>query len=116
MRHTTNYIAALCFAASVAAATAQTRVISSDATSQFLPIVVGKSISIELPADAKDVLVANPAIANVVMRTARRGYILGIGPGKTNVDFYDAEFRKIEALNVTVQTHPVAPARSVGPE
>jgi len=97
------------------ATVAQVRVIRDDATSQFVPLAVGKSIVIELPAEARDVLVADPAVANVVMRTARRGYVLGIGPGQTSIEFYDAGFRRIEALSVTVQNYPV-PATSFGPE
>jgi hypothetical protein len=98
-------------------ATAQTRVVTSDATAQLVPLEVGKFIVIDLAADAKDVVVANPTIANVVLRTARRAVILATGPGQTNIAFYDDARRQIEALDVTVQSYPVHPATlPSGPE
>ena len=42
---------------------------------KFLALGLGKSVVIDLPSDAKDVLVANPAIANAVVRSARRAYL-----------------------------------------
>jgi pilus assembly protein CpaC len=53
------------------------RVAASEATSRFIPLGIGKSVVIDLPRDAKDVLVADPSIANAVIRTARRTYLFG---------------------------------------
>ena len=39
---------------------------------RFLSLGVGKSIVIDLPRDIKDVLVADPKIANAVIRSAQR--------------------------------------------
>ena len=44
---------------------------------RFLPLGIGKSIVIDLPRDIKDVLVADPKIANAVVRSAQRAYIIG---------------------------------------
>ena len=60
-------------------------------TSRFVPLGVGKSVVIDLPRDIKDVLVADPKIANAVVRSARRAYIIGVTVGQTNVFFFDAE-------------------------
>ena len=54
-----------------AADTSATQVIqvaASEGTSRFVPLGVGKSVAIDLPRDIKDVLVANPKIANAVVR------------------------------------------------
>ena len=40
--------------------------------SRFLALGVGKSMVVDLPRDAKDVLVADPKIANAVVRSSRR--------------------------------------------
>src|ERR1700710_2165712 len=48
--------------------------IIGDRAAQFVPLGVSKSIVVDLPGDIKDVLVADPAIANAVVRTARRGH------------------------------------------
>jgi pilus assembly protein CpaC len=74
----------------------------TDGATQFVPLGVGKSTVIELPRDAKEVLVADPTIANAVVRTARRVYLIGIKVGQTNIFFFDAEGRQITAFDVAV--------------
>ena len=88
--------------------------ISSDATAVFLPLVVNKSVVIELTSDIKDVLVSSPTIVNAVVRTKRRAYIIGIAAGQTDVYFFDAVGRQIGALNIDVTNDPT-PAPFVGP-
>ncbi len=44
---------------------------------KFLPLGIGKSVVVDLPRDVKDVLVADPKIANAVVRSAQRAYIIG---------------------------------------
>jgi len=56
---------------------------------RFLPLGVGKSIVVDLPRDIKDVLVADPKIANAVVRSAQRAYIIGAAVGQTNIVFFD---------------------------
>ena len=74
----------------------------NDVGMRFVPLGVGKSMVVDLPRDAKDVLVANPAIANAVVRSARRAYIIGVAVGQTNVFFFDAEGRQISGLDIAV--------------
>jgi pilus assembly protein CpaC len=76
--------------------------ISSQAGARFLALGIGKSTVIDLPRDAKDVLVANPAIANAVVRSARRAYLIGVAPGQTNVIFFDADGRQMVAYDIEV--------------
>ena len=76
--------------------------VSSSSGSRFLALGIGKSTVIDLPRDAKDVLVANPAIANAVVRSARRAYLIGVAPGQTNVIFFDAEGRQMAAYDIEV--------------
>jgi Flp pilus assembly secretin CpaC len=78
------------------------RIVSSDATSQAIPLVVNKSVVIDLPADVKDVLVGSPLIVNAVMRTNRRAYISGVAVGQTNVFFFDKDGRPIGGLDIYV--------------
>ncbi|WP_170181877.1 type II and III secretion system protein family protein [Phreatobacter stygius] len=63
---------------------------------------VGKSLAIDLPRDARDVIVANPAIANAVVRSARRVFLIGVAVGQTNVFFLDAEGRQIAGYDIEV--------------
>ncbi len=57
---------------------------------------------IDLPRDVKDVLVADPKIANAVVRTSRRAYVIGVTVGQTSVVFFDAEGRQIAGLDIAV--------------
>jgi pilus assembly protein CpaC len=69
---------------------------------QRILLAQGKSAVVDLPVDARDVVVANPDIADAVMRTARRGFLLGQKNGETNVFFLDAQGRQILVLEVRV--------------
>jgi pilus assembly protein CpaC len=69
---------------------------------RFVALGIGKSVVIDLPRDAKDVLVANPAIANAVVRSTRRAYLIGVAIGQTNVFFFDAEGRQIAGFDIAV--------------
>lgn len=71
-------------------------------TTQRLTLALGKSAIIDLPVEARDVVVANPEIADAVMRTSRRGFLLGTKVGETNVFFLDAQGRQILALEIRV--------------
>ena len=78
------------------------QVAASDAGSRFVPLGVGKSVVIDLPRDVKDVLVADPKIANAVIRSARRAYIIGSTVGQTNVFFFDHSGQQIIGLDIAV--------------
>ena len=69
---------------------------------RFLPLGIGKSIVIDLPRDIKDVLVADPKIANAVVRSAQRAYIIGAAVGQTNIVFFDAAGQQIAAYDIAV--------------
>ncbi|MEJ2373872.1 MAG: type II and III secretion system protein family protein [Pseudolabrys sp.] len=78
------------------------KVAAGDATSRFIPLGVGKSIAIDLPSDVKDVLVGDPKIANAVLRSSRRVYMIGVAVGQTNMFFFDAKGRQIAGFDVAV--------------
>jgi pilus assembly protein CpaC len=69
---------------------------------KFLPLGIGKSIVIDLPRDIKDVLVADPKIANAVVRSAQRAYIIGATVGQTNIIFFDVSGQQIAAYDIAV--------------
>ncbi|WP_407156806.1 type II and III secretion system protein family protein [Bradyrhizobium sp. STM 3557] len=70
---------------------------------RFLSLGIGKSIVIDLPRDIKDVLVADPKIANAVVRSAQRAYIIGATVGQTNIVFFDAQGQQIAAYDIAVK-------------
>ena len=70
---------------------------------RFLALGIGKSVVIDLPRDIKDVLVADPKIANAVVRSAQRAYIIGAAVGQTNIVFFDAAGQQIAAYDIAVK-------------
>ena len=78
------------------------QVAASEATSRFIPLGIGKSVAIDLPADIKDVLVADPKIANAVIRSSRRVYMIGVTVGQTNIFFFDASGKQIAGFDIAV--------------
>ncbi|NPU13944.1 type II and III secretion system protein family protein [Bradyrhizobium sp. 83012] len=70
---------------------------------RFLALGIGKSVVIDLPRDIKDVLVADPKIANAVVRSSQRAYIIGAAVGQTNIVFFDAQGQQIAAYDIAVK-------------
>jgi pilus assembly protein CpaC len=88
----------------VAADSTATPVVSGGQTKvRFLALGIGKSVVIDLPHEVKDVLVADPKIANAVIRSAQRAYIIGAAVGQTNVVFFDADGQQIAAYDIAVK-------------
>ncbi|WP_316195755.1 type II and III secretion system protein family protein [Bradyrhizobium sp. SZCCHNRI3052] len=70
---------------------------------RFLSLGIGKSVVVDFPQDVKDVLVADPKIANAVVRSARRAYIIGSAVGQTNVVFFDGEGQQVAAYDIAIK-------------
>lgn len=82
-------------------------------SSQNLSIPRGKSAIVELPVDARDVLVSDPKIADAVLRSPRRIYIMGIAGGQTDAAFFDAQGRRILGLNIRVDQDYAAVSQTI---
>src|SRR5215471_5421460 len=78
------------------------QVAAGESGSRFIPLGIGKSVVIDLPRDIKDVLVADPKIANAVVRSSRRVYLIGGTVGQTNIFFFDVDGRQIAGLDIAV--------------
>ena len=70
---------------------------------RFVSLGVGKSIVIDLPREIKDVLVADPKIANAVVRSTQRAYVIGAAVGQTNIVFFDSTGAQIAAYDIAVK-------------
>ncbi|MBW8854526.1 MAG: pilus assembly protein N-terminal domain-containing protein, partial [Bradyrhizobium sp.] len=70
---------------------------------RFVSLGVGKSFVIDLPREIKDVLVADPKIANAVVRSTQRAYIIGAAVGQTNIVFFDSTGAQIAAYDIAVK-------------
>lgn len=111
IRKTAGLIAGLILSATLAAPLAATAgdpasvirvdLASNDAT-QSLALPAGRSAIVDLPVDARDVLVSNPKVASAVLRTPRHILVVGEESGVTDAVFFDAAGRRILSLNIRV--------------
>jgi len=70
---------------------------------RFVSLGIGKSFVIDLPREIKDVLVADPKVANAVIRSTQRAYIIGAAVGQTNIVFFDSTGAQIAAYDIAVK-------------
>jgi pilus assembly protein CpaC len=78
-------------------------VVAGGQKARFLALGVGKSVVIDLPRDVKDVLVADPKIANAVIRSAQRAFIIGAAVGQTSIVFFDTDGQPIASYDIAVK-------------
>ena len=77
--------------------------VSANGKGQRVKLGLNKSIVIDLPADAYDILVANPTVADAVTRTARRIYLFGKSVGETNIFVFGPNGEQIASLDLAVE-------------
>jgi len=77
--------------------------VSNAGATQRIKLGLNKSIVIDLPSDAYDILVANPAVADAVTRTARRIYLFGKQVGETNIFVFGANGQQIASLDLAIE-------------
>jgi pilus assembly protein CpaC len=75
---------------------------SGGVTPQRISMGVGKSRIIDLPRDAAEIFVANPRIANAVVRSPRKLYIIGMDAGQTSLYALDQQGRQIAAFELSI--------------
>ena len=95
-------------AASAKPAEADARVIQiatgqGQPVSQHLTLGLNKAAIIELDSDAKDVLVSSPDIADAIVKSPRRIFLLGTKTGQTNAFFFDGRGHQVLSLDIRVE-------------
>ncbi|CAN7313335.1 type II and III secretion system protein family protein [Mesorhizobium sp. LjNodule214] len=77
--------------------------VTASVATQRVKLGLNKSVVIDLPSDAYDILVANPAVADAVTRTARRIYLFGKAVGETNIFVFGPNGEQIVSLDLAVE-------------
>jgi len=75
---------------------------SAPVKTQVLNLPKGRSAVIDLPVDASDVFVSNPTVADAVLRSPRRIFVLGVANGQSDAIFFDGMGRQILNLSIRV--------------
>lgn len=68
-----------------------------------ISVGLNKSIVIDLPGDAHDILVANPDVADAVTRTSRRIYIFAKQVGETNIFIFDSSGKQLLSVDLVIE-------------
>ena len=74
----------------------------ADREPERLLLGLSKSAQLQLPRDAADILLSDPAIVEAVVRTPRRIYLIGKALGEARVFITDAHGAQIMVLDVSV--------------
>ncbi len=109
-----KYVPAVCALMISASALAQTgpapvdqsrviRITSNSADPmQHVTLALNQAVVVELDRDVRDVVVANPQIADAVVKTPRRIFLMSLKTGQTNALFLDAQGVQIANLQISV--------------
>lgn len=73
------------------------------AHSEHITLGLDKAALVQLDADARDVLVSNPAVVDAVVRSPRRIFLLAQKTGQTNAFFFDAAGHQILTIDIRVE-------------
>lgn len=81
--------------------------LDADAASaaESLPLTLNKAELIVLPVPIRDVIIANPAITDVIVKTPRQVYLVGQGTGETSVFFVGLNGNVVRHLVVEVEAN-----------
>lgn len=77
--------------------------IGKSVATQRVKLGLNKSVVIDLPSDAYDILVANPSVADAVTRTSRRIYLFGKAVGQTNIFVFGPNGEQIVSLDLDIE-------------
>ena len=70
---------------------------------KMVKLGLNKAVVLDLPTDAHDILVADPAKADAVTRTSRRIYLFGKDVGQTNIFIFGPGGEEIVSIDLTVE-------------
>jgi len=72
-------------------------------SSQRVKLGWNKSMVIDLPEDAHDIMVANPRVADAITRTSRRLYVFAKEVGETNIFVFDSKGRQLVSVDLVIE-------------
>ena len=81
---------------------------NTQSSGHFFRIALNKSAVVTLPGDARDVIVGNNEIVDVVIRNKNTAYLFARKTGSTNIFFFDANGQQVMALDLEVALDTLA--------
>jgi pilus assembly protein CpaC len=102
-------LAAACVAAALLAGTPSARAAdelsfdnAAEMNGRTIHLALNKSMVVDLPEDVRDVMVSSPTIADAVIRSNRKIYLIGVAVGETNVFLFGDGNRQIAQFELVV--------------
>lgn len=80
----------------------QSAEVVSGMVSKRVTLGVGRTVIYELPQDAAEIIVGDPKIANAVVRSTRKLYVIGVGLGQTTIIAMDRDGKQIANLELNI--------------
>lgn len=75
---------------------------AADVNGRVVNLGLNKSMVIDLPGEIRDVLVSNPQVADAVIRSNRKVYLIGMSVGETNIFLFGAGNAEIARFELVV--------------
>lgn len=69
---------------------------------QRINMGVGKSVIVDLPRDASEIFVGNPKVANAIVRTPRKLYVIAAANGQTTIFAMDSSGQTISTVEINI--------------
>jgi len=76
---------------------------SSIGKTEVVKVGLNKSLVLDLPRPAHDILVANPEVADAITRTSSRIYIFGKQVGTTNIFIFDVNGNQLISIELQIE-------------
>ena len=70
--------------------------------SQRITLGVGRALVVDLPGEANEIIVGDPKVANAVVRSARKIYLMGVATGQTTIIALDKNGAQIANIEMNV--------------
>ena len=87
--------------------------ISPNQRTRKLQLPIGKSTIVDLPEDASELFVGNPGVANAVVRSARRLFVMAVGNGQTTIFALDKAGHQMATLEIVVVKRDLTELKSI---
>ncbi len=95
-------LAAAAFTVAVPAQAADVTRSIAEVSGRVVNLGLNKSLVIDLDEDVRDVLVSSPGVADAVVRSSRRVFLIGVSPGEANVFLFGDGGRQIAEFELVV--------------
>lgn len=86
----------------IASAASTTMINANPGEEKSVTLQIGKTVVVDLPRNAADIVISNPEVADGILRTARQVILIGKSLGSSDILFFDRNGQRILTLDVRI--------------